>query len=219
MITLRATDGHTFTAARADPTGAPRGGIVILHAVYGLTPHLSDVCAAFARHGFAAIAPALFDRIRPGLVHPYTKAGVDAGVASYESLTAAQILADVQACAAALRPLKVAISGFCTGGTWAWIAASECAFDAQVNFYGSHVPARLEYRPRCPSVMHYGDRDVIVPPADIERIRAAHPEVPIHVYPGGQHAFFNPDQPYHDAAHAALALERSVAFLERTLHA
>ena len=38
---------------------AAKGGIVILHAVYGLTDHMGDVCDAFAAPGYAAIAPAL----------------------------------------------------------------------------------------------------------------------------------------------------------------
>ena len=109
----------------------------------------------------------------------------------------------------------VAISGFCTGGTWAWIAAAELDFDAQVNFYGSHVPARLEYAPKCPTVMHYGDSDHIVPVPDIDKIRAANPEVTIHIYPGAGHAFFNPEQASHDADGAALAFRRSIEFLDR----
>ena len=215
-ISLRAADRHSFKASRADPSGRARGGIILLHAVYGLTTHLGDVCDQFAARGYAAIAPSLFDRLQPGLVHPYSMDGVHAGVASFEALSQAQILADVEACAAALRPLgRVAISGFCFGGTWAWITASEATFDAHVNFYGSHIPARLQYTPRCPTIVHYGDRDTIVPVADIERIRAARPEVTIHIYPGGQHAFVNPEQPFYDAAHAALALDRSIAFLDR----
>jgi len=217
-ITLAAADGHTFSAWRSDPAQAGRGGIVLLHAVYGLSNHMGDVCDQFASRGYAAIAPALFDRIGRNIVHPFTAEGAAAGNLSYKSLSRAQILADVSACEAALRRRGgVAICGFCTGGTWAWVGAAELAFDAQVNFYGSHVPAHLAFAPRCPTVMHYGDSDQFVPMDDIDRIRAAHPEVLIHVYPGGKHAFFNPEQQSYDAAHAELALERSIAFLDRHL--
>lgn len=217
-ITLAAADGHTFSAWRSDPVQPARGGIVVLHAVYGLSDHMGDVCDQYASGGYAAIAPALYDRIGNDIVHPFTAQGAAAGVQSYSSLTQAQILADVDACAAPLRPRgRVAITGFCTGGTWAWIAAAELAFDAQVNFYGSHVPAHLALAPRCPTIMHYGDSDQFVPVDGIDRIRAAHPEVLIHVYPGGKHAFFNPQQQSYDRAHATLALERSIAFLDRHL--
>jgi carboxymethylenebutenolidase len=217
-ITLAAADGHTFTARRSDPVQPPRGGIVVLHAVYGLSNHMGDVCDQFASRGYAAIVPALYDRIGKDIVHPFTAQGAAAGVKTYSSLTRAQILADVDACAAALRPCgRVAISGFCTGGTWAWIASAELAFDAQVNFYGSHVPAHLALAPRCPTIMHYGDSDQFVSMEAMDRIRAAHPEVLIQVYPGGKHAFFNPQQQSYDSAHATLALEQSIAFLDRQL--
>lgn len=223
-IGITSADGHRFSAWRADPAGPVRGGIVILHAVYGLTDHMGDVCDGYAARGYAAIAPALYDRLQPGMVHAYTAEGVAAGSAAYASLTREQILADVAACAGALRgaggaPGKVAISGFCTGGTWAWIAATELPFDAQVNFYGSQVPAHLDRLPRCPTLMHYGDSDHVVSVEKIGRIRAAVPDAELHVYPGGQHAFFNPQQPSYDAGHAALAMDRTIAFLDRRLGA
>ena len=214
-ITLTAADGHQLAAWRADPGNEVKGGIVLLHAVYGMTDHMGDVCETFADHGYAAIAPALYDRIEPGIVHPYTREGVEAGQESYAVIGREAILADVEACAAALRETgRVAISGFCTGGTWAWESAAVLGFDASVNFYGSHVATRLEVHPDCPTIMHYGDSDVIVPMPDVERIRAANPDVTVHVYPGGKHAFFNPDQANYDADAASLALERSVAFLD-----
>jgi len=55
-----------------------------------------------------------------------------------------------------------------------------------------------------------------VPMADVERIRAANPDVTVHVYPGGQHAFFNPAQPSYHADAASLAFARSIAFLDET---
>ena len=215
-IALHAADGHRFSAWRGDPAGPAKGGVVVLHAVYGLTPHMGDVCDRWGGAGYAAIAPALFDRVGKDLVHPYTRDGVEAGRKCFAALGEAQILADVAACAAALRDAgPVAVSGFCTGGTWAWVAAAKQDFAAQVNFYGSHVPSKLALAPRCPTEMHYGDADHAVRPPDVERIRAAYPGVTIHVYPGGRHAFFNPQQDSYDQAIATLAWQRSVAFLDR----
>ena len=216
-ISLTAGDGHRLDAWRSDPAGAPRGGVVVLHAVFGLTGHMGDVCDRWAGAGYAAIAPSLFDRTGPGQVNPYTEDGVEAGRVCYAALTEDTALADIAAAADALRPAgPVAVSGFCTGGTWAWIAAASLDFAAQVNFYGSHVPDHLARTPRCPTVMHYGDGDRIVPPERVALIRAAHPEVTIHSYPGAKHAFFNPEQTAaHDAGAAALSWRRSLEFLER----
>ena len=212
-VSITATDGHVLDAWRADPDGTAKGGIVILHAIYGLTGHMGDVCDMWAGAGFAAIAPALYDRIGRNIVHGYDEQ--EKGRASYGALTREQILADVAGCAAALRPGPVAISGFCTGGSWAWVAAQELPFDASVNCYGSHVHKWLDYKPACPTIMHYGDADWVVPMEGVEAIRAANPEVTIYVYSGAGHAFFNPEQASHDPAAAALLFSRSVDFLER----
>ncbi|MHA1107807.1 MAG: dienelactone hydrolase family protein [Alphaproteobacteria bacterium] len=207
-------DGHRFDAWRADPVGPAKGGIVLLHAIYGLTSHMRDVCAMFADGGCSAIAPALYDRIGPDIVHSYDQTGAAAGRASYGQLAEDGILADVSACIAALRPSgRVAVSGFCTGGTWAWRSAAALEVDAAVIFYGSHVAQNLERTPRCPTVLHYGDSDLIVPMQDVDKIRAAHPNLPLHIYPGGGHAFFNPEQANYDAEAARGALEKSLEFL------
>lgn len=211
-ITVTAADGHELDAWRADPAGTAKGGIVVLHAIYGLIDHMGDVCDIWAGEGFSAIAPALYDRIGKNIVHGYDEP--DKGRDSYGALTREQILADVAGCAAALRPGPVAISGFCTGGSWAWVAAQELPFDASVNFYGSHVHKWLDYKPKCPTIMHYGDADWVVPMEGIDAIKAANPEVAVYIYPGAGHAFFNPEQKSHDAAAAALALRRSVDFLD-----
>jgi carboxymethylenebutenolidase len=214
-ITIEAADGHKFGAWRSDPAGAVKGGIVVLHAVYGLTDHLGDVCDRWASEGYAAIAPALFDRSNKGAVHPYSRAGADAGIVDYAALSEDDIFTDIRACAETLRDTGgVAISGFCTGGTWAWRAAAALPFAAQVNFYGSHVPAFIDLVPACPTIMHYGDSDTIMPIDQVRRIAAAHPDVAMHIYPGASHAFYNPEQATPDPVAADLAWRRSVAFMD-----
>ena len=211
--TLTARDGHPLTAWRADPAGTPKARVVVLHAVYGLTTHIGDICTAWANAGYTAIAPALFDRLGKDIVHAYDNPA--AGTASYNRLTETQILTDIQA-AAGDAP-RVVISGFCTGGTWAWLAASKLPFAAQVNFYGSAIPALIDLNPLCPTILHYGDTDHVVSPTQIAAIAARHPQIDLHIYPGAGHAFLNPDQGNYAATAAALAWARSLAFLEATL--
>ncbi len=217
-IELAAADGHRFTAWRSDPDGPAKGGIVVLHAVFGLTPHMGDVCARWADAGYSAIAPALFDRHRRDLIHPYTADGVAAGAKSYADLTEAQIMADIAASAAAAAPPgRVAMSGFCTGGSWSWKAAATLDFAAQVNFYGSHIftPDYIDLEPRCPTILHYGDADPVVPMAEVRKIGGRHPSVDLRIYPGAVHAFENPDQASYNAAAADQAWQRSIAFMDR----
>ena len=208
--------GQSFDVWRSDPVGPAKGGIVVLHAVYGLTDHIGDVCVKWSDAGYAAVAPALYDRHKANLVHPYSRAGADAGIESYRALTEDDIFGFIKACVISLGEVGgVALSGFCTGGTWCWRACAALELTAQVNFYGSHVPAFIDLRPRCPTIMHYGDSDTIVPLGDAERIKSKHPNIDVHIYPGAGHAFFNPEQATHNNAAAALAWQRSLAFMEK----
>ena len=212
--TLAAEDGHTLEAWRSAPV-RPLGGIVVLHAIYGLTSHMADVCDLYAEAGIAAIAPALYDRSDKGVVFGYDAAGRAGGMAQREGLAETTVMKDIEAALDALRPAgPVAVQGFCTGGTWAWIAAFRLVLDAAVIYYGSDVYEHRALSPACPAILHYGDRDAVVPFDEVEAIRDAHPELEFHVYPGADHAFFNPEQESHDAEAAAAAHRRSVAFLK-----
>lgn len=216
QVKLTASDGHRLSAWSAEPVGEPKGGIVVLHAVYGATGHMGDVCARWAAAGYRAIAPALFDRLGRGIVHPYDRP--NDGVASYAALTETQVYTDILAATAAAGPAgRVAISGFCTGGSWAWRASARFIFPAQVNFYGSHIPALVDLVPQCPTILHYGAEDPLAPRPAIETIRARHPAVELHVYPGAHHAFENVEQATYDAKAADLAWQRSIAFMDRHL--
>jgi carboxymethylenebutenolidase len=215
-IELTASDGHRLTAWRCEPRGMAYGGVVVLHAVYGLTDHMADVCRRWAEAGYTAVAPALFDRLGSNIVHPYDRPGD--GAKCYNALSEEQIMADIEAASNATgAPGHVVISGFCTGGTWAWHAAARAAFAAQVNFYGSAIPARLDMVPMCPTILHYGDNDHVVSVAMIDQIRERRPDVELHVYPGAGHAFVNNEQATFNANAADLAWSRSLAFLEHHL--
>ena len=214
LISLRTNDGHVLTAWSSVPKHDCKGGIIVLHAVYGLTSHIGDVCDRWAAAGFRAIAPALFDRLGKNIVHPYGRDGANAGTGSYGQLTRQQILSDIAACHNALASSgPVAISGFCTGGSWSWTAAAHIGFSAQVVFYGSHIHQRLDEQPMCPSQLHYGSLDHVVSSADQEQIKAACPSIAMHLYEGAGHAFMNSEQEFFDAESSVIAWRRAVEFV------
>ncbi|HEY0436759.1 MAG TPA: dienelactone hydrolase family protein, partial [Phenylobacterium sp.] len=61
-----ARDGFSFDAWREAPRDARRGGLVILHAIWGVTPHLRTLAAEYAERGYEVLVPSLFDRFRRG---------------------------------------------------------------------------------------------------------------------------------------------------------
>jgi len=66
MIELTAQDGHVLGAYVARPAGPARAGLVVVQEIFGVNGHMRDVADGFAREGYLAIAPALFDRLERG---------------------------------------------------------------------------------------------------------------------------------------------------------
>ena len=52
-LTLTAADGTAFSAYRADPLGAPRGGVVVIQEIFGVNAHIRDVTDQYATDGYA----------------------------------------------------------------------------------------------------------------------------------------------------------------------
>jgi carboxymethylenebutenolidase len=214
---LTAEDGHELDAYCALPDEPPRGGLVVLQEIFGLNGHIRDVCDGFAAEGYAVIAPALFDRLERGVELAYTPEDAQHGRALRTKLGWELPLLDLRAAMAALRPHgKVGAVGFCWGGSWAWLCACRTDVACAVGYYGGQIAQFVEETPRAPVLLHFGEKDTYIPPADIERIRAAHPEVTVYLYPAG-HGFNCDRRADHDAASAALARGRTLAFLAEHL--
>ncbi|MGA9084553.1 MAG: dienelactone hydrolase family protein, partial [Pseudolabrys sp.] len=72
-ISLKTGDGHGLSAYEARPDKSPRGGIVLLQEIFGITGYIRRVSEGYAEHGYHVVAPALFDRVRPGIELNYSK--------------------------------------------------------------------------------------------------------------------------------------------------
>ena len=65
MIELTASDGHKLAAYRAEPSGKPRGGIVVIQEIFGVNSHIRQVADGYAADGYLAIAPARSSAVQP----------------------------------------------------------------------------------------------------------------------------------------------------------
>jgi len=209
-----ARDGFGYQAYRAGVSDARRGGLVILHAVWGVTPHLRTLAEVYADLGYETLVPSLFDRLKPGFAVRDFDPALMAQQMDFAEQTGwgADVLDAVQAAIDALEP-PVFCMGFCYGGTTAWLAAARCAGLAGVaSFYGGQIPDYLGETPQAPIILHLGKSDELIPPSAVEAIRAAHPDLPVYMYEAG-HAFVAPNGYHEDSA--KLSKLRTLAHFSR----
>jgi len=188
-ISLTAEDGHQLQAYRADPDGAVKGSVVVIQEIFGVNIHIREVCDKFAAAGYAAVAPALFDRLETGVELDYVPDDIERGRDLVEKLGWDDPIADVKAAATALRADgRVGVTGYCWGGSVTYLAACRLDVGAASVYYGRHIPDFFDEKPTCPIIMNFGETDPMIPMDAVDAIRAANPDVPIHLYPAG-HGF------------------------------
>jgi len=71
-FSLTSSDSFKLGAYRADPSGPAKGGIVLIQEIFGVNHHIRAVCDRLAGEGYAALAPAVFDRQQPNFECGYT---------------------------------------------------------------------------------------------------------------------------------------------------
>jgi carboxymethylenebutenolidase len=212
FTTIMARDGHEFRAWLAAPAGTARGAIVVLQEVFGVNRHIRGITDSFAAEGYVAIAPSLFDRVRKGIELGYSPGESQEGMGYTLQLKSEQTLKDMSAAVNVVKHSgRVGAVGYCWGGTLAYIAACELPVSCAVAYYGGRIAQNLSKAPKKPVMYHFGERDQHIPPSDVEKIRAAHPQGVFHLYPAG-HGFNCDERASFDAASAALARKRTLEF-------
>jgi carboxymethylenebutenolidase len=217
-INLTAKDGATIGAYRSAPADEPKGGMVVLQEIFGVNHHIRAVADRYAAAGYLAIAPALFDRVEPGVELGYGEADRPRAMDIRGKTKLEETLADIEAAVAlAAAGGSVGVVGYCWGGTLAWAAATRLSgISAAVGYYGGGIAGMLNEQPRAPVMLHFGERDKHIPLSDVEKIKAAHPEIPVFVYPA-DHGFNCDERESYDAASAREAQARTFAFFAENL--
>jgi carboxymethylenebutenolidase len=217
-INLTAKDGATIGAYRSAPADEPKGGMVVLQEIFGVNHHIRAVADRYAAAGYLAIAPALFDRVEPGVELGYGEADRPRAMDIRGKTKLEETLADIEAAVAlAAAGGSVGVVGYCWGGTLAWAAATRLSgISAAVGYYGGGIAGMLNEQPRAPVMLHFGERDKHIPLSDVEKIRTAHPEIPVFVYPA-DHGFNCDERESYDAASAKEAQARTFAFFAENL--
>jgi carboxymethylenebutenolidase len=219
-VKLKASDGHELDAYVARPDGTPTAGLVVIQEAFGVNGHIRFVADGYARDGFLAIAPAIYDRVEREVELGYTGSDRERGIAIARQLNLDNAVKDIAAAMEYLRQqgaAKSGVIGYCLGGTLAWLSATRLQPAAAVGYYGGNIGRFAGETPHCPVMLHFGGLDKHIPKEEIDKVQAAHPDVQIFWYANADHGFNCNDRDAYNPEAAKLARERSLEFLKKHL--
>ncbi|HEY9724898.1 MAG TPA: dienelactone hydrolase family protein [Chroococcales cyanobacterium] len=188
----------------------PLPGVVVVQEIFGVNEHIRDVTRRLAQEGYAAIAPALYQRQAPDFETGYTAEDIKIGRQYKDKTIAGELLSDIQAAIDYLinqTPTKadaIGCIGFCFGGHVAYLAATLPAVKATASFYGAGITTMtpgggdptvtrtLEIKGTL--YAFFGMQDASIPAAQVDEIEQAlnqhHVPHRIFRYPDAEHGFF-----------------------------
>lgn len=216
-----ATPSGPVNTWRADPPhgAAAKGAIVVIQEIFGVNAHIRSVADGYAAAGHVALAPALFDPVTRHVELGYDTDGFDRGRALAAELGVDAAVGIVRATAECLRRAghqRIAVVGYCWGGTIAFLANTRIGLPA-VSYYGARTVPFLDETLRAPMLFHFGARDASIPAADIDAHRRAQPDAGLHVHPAGHGFNRDVDPAHYDSDSAAEARRQTLKFLATAL--
>jgi carboxymethylenebutenolidase len=221
-VSLTSADKFQLGAYRAQPLGASKGGVVVIQEIFGVNHHIRAVCDRLAGEGYAALAPALFDRQVKDFESGYSPDEIAEARKFVANPDWSAMLRDSQAAIDNLKEkdgARLGIMGFCMGGTVSFLAACRLAgLNAAVCYYGGQIARFADEKPKVPTLMHFGEKDASIPMSDVEKIKDKRgQDCEIYVYPEAQHGFHCDERGSYHERSAKLAWQRTLSFLQKNL--
>src|SRR5450756_540014 len=97
QISLTSSDNFQLGAYVAEPAAPTHAGLVVIQEIFGVNSHMRRVTDGFGREGFLSIAPAVFDRVHPGIELDYDPATMREGFGYVTALDQKNTIADIDA--------------------------------------------------------------------------------------------------------------------------
>jgi carboxymethylenebutenolidase len=198
----------------------PKGAVLLVHEIFGLTDHFRSLTARLARDGYSALTVDLVPA-GTGTVGDQGKViGILTGTP--EDRLLADLRVGLDELERRAPGVKLAVMGFCFGGglTWRLLAAGEPRVAVAVPFYGPAPDAPDFSRSRAAVLAVYGalDNRVNATRDTAEAaLRKAGLTYEVRTFPGADHAFFNDTGPRYNATAAADAYRAALDWFSRYL--
>jgi carboxymethylenebutenolidase len=201
-----------------------RGGVLVLHAWWGLNDFFKGFCDRLASEGYTALAPDL----RQGKVAKTVDEAKRLMSEIDEAATFPNIVLgafDRLRSEPSLRGQRLGAIGFSMGASWALWLSSQRPSDlkAVVIFYGAYAEPSWDFSKSQASYQgHFANEDEWEPVESVrsleKKIRESQRPVTFHFYPNAKHWFLEDNQPAaYDRQAAQLAWTRTLDFLRATI--
>jgi len=227
-LTIKGQDG-AFGAYISRPKILPAPAVVVLQELFGVNADIRKTCDELTEQGFLAVAPDLFWRQEPGVDLTVTsEADWQHGLRLYQAYDRDAGVTDIKDTVSAVAKLpgctgKVAVLGYCLGALMVFLTAVRFdGVNAAVAYHGGDTENYLGEADglHAPMLMHLAEEDEFISKSAQAAIKAAlakKPNATVYSYPGQNHAFSRHGGAHYNAEAAALAHERTYAFLNRQL--
>lgn len=204
-----------FSAYRADPEGPPKGAVVVLQDVFGVTADIRKIADDFAAAGYVAVAPALFDKVKSNIELDTSAAEEGRGITT--ELGREWPLEAIQATVDTVKDAgKVALVGYAWGGYLAYMAANKVqGLACAIGYHADGLLEGVREKRRVPTLIHFAEQDPAVPEEEIIQFRAWRPDVSAFLYPGATRGFVYSAAPTYNAEAAEKAKERTLYWLSQ----
>jgi carboxymethylenebutenolidase len=227
-LTIKGQDG-AFGAYILRPRTLPAPAVVVLQELFGVNADIRKTCDELTKQGFLAVAPDLFWRQEPGVDLIVTsEADWQHGLRLYQAYDRDAGVTDIKDTVNAVAKLpgctgKVAVLGYCLGALMVFLTAVRFdGVNAAVAYHGGDTEKYLGEVDglHAQLLMHLAEEDEFISKPAQSAIKAAlakKPNATVYSYPGQNHAFSRHGGAHYNAEAAALAHERTYAFLNRQL--
>jgi carboxymethylenebutenolidase len=219
--------------------GAPEGPgphpcVVVYIEAFGVNDHFQKLTQRLADEGFATITPDIYD----GEIYAYDN--LDGAIGKLKAMDDDTVMAQTEQCLDWLAgrteadTSRAAVTGFCMGGRYAFLANAQLAsrFKGAAAFYGGGIGPEEDFVGRktlldrigemqSPILLWYGSEDQSIQPEELGRIAKAMAEgkreYRMTCFPNVGHGFFCEDRASYDAYAAETSFKQTVEFFRTQL--
>jgi carboxymethylenebutenolidase len=209
----------------------PHPCVVIYIEAFGVNDHFEKLTQRFADEGFATITPDIYD----GEIFAYDN--LDGAISKLKTMNDETVMAQTEQCLDWLAgrteadTSRAAVTGFCMGGRYAFLANAQLAsrFKGAAAFYGGGIGPEEDFVGRktlldriaemqTPILLWYGSEDQSIQPEELGRIAKAMAEgkreYRMTCFPNVGHGFFCEDRASYDKYAADTSFKQTVDFFQ-----